>query len=89
MDEVVAALDRQMVQHYRLYQTNRWAWEWSHGESVPAELTFHEGSVTEQSFRARIESVPNEHRQWLLTMYANPVSRQLARDVTDQDPSCD
>ena len=89
VEEVVVALDRQMAQHYRLYQTNRWAWEWLHGESVPAELTFHEGSVTEQSFRARIENAPSEHRQWLLTMYANPVSRQLARDVTDQDRSCD
>jgi len=86
---VVAALDRQMVQHYRLYHTNRWAWEWLHGESVPASLAFHEGSVTEQSFRARIESASSEHRQWLLTMYANPVSRQLACDVTDQDRSCD
>jgi len=78
-----------MTQHYRLYQTNRWAWEWLHGESVPAEITFQEGSVTEQSFRARVESAPSEHQQWLLTMYANPVSRQLARDVTDQDRSCD
>ena len=89
VEEVVAALDRQMAQHYRLYQTNRWAWEWLHGESVPASLTFHKGSVTEQSFRARIESAPSEHRQWLLTMYANPVSRQLACDFTDQDRSCD
>ena len=89
VEEVVAALDRQMVQHYRLYHTNRWAWEWLHGESVPASLAFHEGSVTEQSFRARIESASSEHRQWLLNMYANPVSRQLACDVTDQDRSCD
>ena len=89
MEEVVAALDRQMAQHYRLYHTNRWAWEWLYGESVPAALAFHEGSVTEQSFRSRIESAPNEHRQWLLTMYANPVSRQLALDVSAQDRPCD
>ena len=89
VEEVVAALDQQMVRHYRLYQTNRWAWEWLHGESVPVALFFHEGSVTEQSFRARIDSVPGEHRQWLLTMYANPVSRQLVLDVTDKDRSCD
>ena len=89
VEEVVAALDQQMVRHYRLYQTNRWAWEWLHGESVPVALFFHEGSVTEQSFRARIDSVPGEHRQWLLTMYANPVSRQLMLDVTDKDRSCD
>ena len=89
IEEVVAALDRQMAQHYRLYQTNRWAWEWLHGESILAELTFHEGSVTEQSFRSRIESAPSEHRQWLLTMYANPVSRQLALHTAVQDTSCD
>jgi 1-acyl-sn-glycerol-3-phosphate acyltransferase len=89
VEEVVAALDQQMARHYRLYQTNRWAWEWLHGEGVPVAITFHEGSVTEQSFRARIDSVPSEHRQWLLTMYANPVSRQLALDITDKDRSCD
>ena len=89
VEEVVAALDRQMAQHYRLYQTNRWAWEWLHGESIPAAIAFHEGSVTEQSFRARIESAPSEHRQWLLTMYANPVSRQLALHTAAQDTSCD
>ena len=89
VEEVVAVLDQQMARHYRLYQTNRWAWEWLHGESVPVALAFHGGSVTEQSFRARIDSVPSEHRQWLLTMYANPVSRQLALDITDKDRSCD
>ena len=89
VEEVVAALDQQMARHYRLYQTNRWAWEWLHGESVPVALAFHEGSVTERSFRARIDSVPSEHRQWLLTMYANPVSRQLALDITEKGRSCD
>ena len=89
VEEVVAALDQQMAQHYRLYQTNRWAWEWLHGEGIPTAIAFHEGSVTEQSFRARIESAPSEHRQWLLTMYANPVSRQLALHTAAQDTSCD
>ncbi|GIR14757.1 MAG: hypothetical protein CM15mP25_5120 [Gammaproteobacteria bacterium] len=88
VEEVVAALDRQMTQHYRLYQTNRWAWEWLHGESVPAALAFQK--VSDRAVvSGRIESAPSEHRQWLLTMYANPVSRQLACDVTDQDRSCD
>ena len=89
VEEVVAALDQQMAQHYRLYQTNRWAWEWLHGEGIPTAIAFHEGSVTEQSFRARIESAPSEHRQWLLTMYANPVNRQLALHTGAQDTSCD
>jgi hypothetical protein len=87
--EVVAALDRHMAQHYRLYQTNRWAWEWLHDESVPGVVAFHEGSLTEDLFRARLESLPSEHQHWLLTMYANPVSRHLALHAPQQDSSCD
>ena len=89
VEGVVAAVDQQMAEHYRLYQTNRWAWEWLHGERVPAAVVFHEGSMTEQSFRARLDNVPDEHRRWLLTMYANPVSRRLAFDANAQDSSCD
>jgi hypothetical protein len=89
VEGVVAAVDQQMAEHYRLYQTNRWAWEWLHGERVPSVIVFHEGSMTEQSFRARVDSVPDEHRRWLLTMYANPVSRRLALDANAQDSSCD
>ena len=89
VEGVVAAVDQQMAEHYRLYQTNRWAWEWLHGERVPDAIVFHEGSTTEQSFRARVDSVPDEHRRWLLTMYANPVSRRLALDANVQDSSCD
>ena len=89
VEGVVAAVDQQMAEHYRLYQTNRWAWEWLHSERVPDAIVFHEGSMTEQSFRARLDSVPDEHRRWLLTMYANPVSRRLALDANAQDSSCD
>ena len=89
VEGVVAAVDQQMAEHYRLYQTNRWAWEWLHSERVPGAIVFHEGAMTEQSFRARVDSVPDEHRRWLLTMYANPVSRRLALDANAQDSSCD
>ena len=89
VEKVVEALDRHMAQHYRLYQTNRWAWEWLHGDSVPGEVAFHEGSMTEESFRARLESFPSEHQHWLLTMYANPVSRYMALDAPEQDSPCD
>ena len=89
VEGVVAAVDQQMAEHYRLYQTNRWAWEWLHSERVPDAIVFHEGSMTEQSFRARLDSVPDEHRRWLLTMYANPVSRRLALDANAKDSSCD
>ena len=87
--EVVAEIDRQMALHYRLYRTNVWAWEWLHDEPVPEGLSFHEGSISKQSFRARVEGIAPEHQRWMLTMYANPVDRQLALQAATRDPSCD
>lgn len=81
VEAVVAELDRQMAAHYRLYQTNRWAWEWLHGEAVPETVSFHEGSIDEAAFRARYECVPAEQRDYFLAMYANPVDRRLELDA--------
>lgn len=89
VEAVVAEVDRQMAQYYRLYQTNCWAWEWLHGEPVPESVSFHKGSISEQVFRTRVESLSGEHQRWLLTMYANPVSRRLAFHAPEQDSSCD
>lgn len=81
VEAVVAELDRQMAAHYRLYQTNRWAWEWLHGQSAPETVSFDQGSIEEAAFRARYECVPVEHRNWFLAMYANPVDRRLELDA--------
>ena len=86
---MVAEIDRQMALHYRLYRTNVWAWEWLHGAPAPEGLLFHEGSISEQSFRTRVDSIAPEHRQWMLAMYANPVDRQLALQAASRDSSCD
>jgi len=75
--EAVEAIDQQMVAHYRLYSTNIWAWQWLHGTSLPREVTHTVGSVSEASFRERFEAIPDHHKQWFLTMYANPVTRVL------------
>ena len=84
VEAVVAELDRQMAEHYRLFQTNRWAWEWLHGKAVPETISFDKGSIDEATFRARYELVPEEHRQWFLTMYANPVDRRIELHALDQ-----
>ena len=84
VEAVVAELDRQMAKHYRLFQTNRWAWEWLHGKAVPETISFDKGSIDEATFRARYELVPEEHRQWFLTMYANPVDRRIELHASDQ-----
>lgn len=84
VEAVVAELDRQMAEHYRLFQTNRWAWEWLYGKAVPETISFDKGSIDEATFRARYELVPEEHRQWFLTMYANPVDRRIELHASDQ-----
>ncbi|MDG2460504.1 MAG: 1-acyl-sn-glycerol-3-phosphate acyltransferase [Luminiphilus sp.] len=91
----VAAIDQQIADHYELYQTNVWAWQWLYGAVLPAGIDYSEGSITEASFRARIDDVPSEHREWLLAMYANPVNRAAglpyylkAGDVS-QEAQCD
>ena len=83
---VVAAIDEQMVRHYRLYPTNVWAWERLSGKAIPDHLDIHPGSISRQSFDTRIAAVPEAHRERLLTMYANPVSRVLALCEQNQDP---
>ncbi|GIR71335.1 MAG: hypothetical protein CM15mP74_25860 [Halieaceae bacterium] len=43
VEGVVAAVDQQMAEHYRLYQTNRWAWEWLHRSACRMRLYFIRG----------------------------------------------
>ena len=89
VEEVAAEIDAQMVIYYRLYATNVWAWEWLHGESAPAEITYHRGSVSETAFRSRLDAVPEAHRDWMLRMYANPVIRAIEQSATDRGVQCD
>lgn len=89
--EAVAAIDQQMVAHYRLYQTNIWAWQWLHGTPLPNEVQYDRGNTTEADFRARFEAIPEAHQRWFLTMYANPVTRRLdvirEQEASDKTPS--
>lgn len=87
--EAVEAIDQQMVTHYRLYSTNIWAWQWLHGTSLPREVPHTIGSISEASFRVRFEAIPDDHKQWFLAMYANPVTRVLdtTRPVEGADSS--
>ncbi len=86
---VVAAIDEQMVRHYRLYPTNVWAWEQLSGKVLPDKLDVQPGSISRQCFEARFNAVPERHRQQLLTMYANPVTRVLALSGQNQGTPID
>lgn len=77
VDAVVAAIDRQIVEHYRLFETNLWAWQrLEHRDDVPP-VTVYPGSVSRAEFDARIDAMPDAHRPHALAMYANPVRRAL------------
>lgn len=85
VEDFVGQIDRQMVDHYRLFQTNLWAWQWLHERSAPSCLTVHKGSVSESAFRARIDAVAPELRERMLSMYANPVARVLEMTGSSED----
>lgn len=79
VDDVVAALDQQIIDNYTLFPTNQWAWERVNGRSLPQGVTIAKGSVSEHAFHARIDAMPAEHQPFALAMYANPVNSRLAR----------
>lgn len=86
-DEVVADLDRQIVENYVLHATNCLAWERLHGD-LPEALPYSypprafladELGETRQRFELHLANIPADHRQTVLEMYANPVGAKLGR----------
>lgn len=84
-DEIVAALDHQILGNYVLHATNCFAYEMLHG-SVPkvnygAKNTAYDPAklIDERAeFEARIDAIPAEQREIALGIYANPVVNKLA-----------
>jgi hypothetical protein len=75
-EEVSAAMDRQIVENYRLHGTNVYAWRMLHPsdqlDSIdPAEIP---GSCSETVFRQRMESIPAAQRSEALGIYANAIA---------------
>lgn len=75
---VVEAIDRHMVDHYRLFEVNLWAWQILEGSADVPPLTIHSGTIDRQIFERRVASLPKSHQPLLLAMYANPMRRVLA-----------
>lgn len=85
-DEVVADLDRQVVENYVLHATNCLAWERLNGDLPelpysypPRPFSADELGETRQQFELHLANIPADHRQTVLEMYANPVSAKLGR----------
>ena len=77
IDSVVAALDEHMRTHYRLFENALWAWQRLNGTNQVPDVSVHPGTITRQQFDARIDEMPEDHRELALAMYANPLRRVL------------
>lgn len=83
-DEVVAEIDRQILSQYVLHASNCFAYQMLHGE-VPRvnysekNIPFVPEILAEQrkNFELRISALPEEQRELVLAMYANPVLSKL------------
>ncbi|MEO1078468.1 MAG: 1-acyl-sn-glycerol-3-phosphate acyltransferase [Pseudomonadota bacterium] len=80
-DSVAAAIDAQILTHYRLHPTNLWAYRELHGE-LEKSLETQDGSVSEAAFAARIAAMPAEDRPFALASYANAVRSMLELSQT-------
>lgn len=85
-DEVVAEIDRQILDNYALHATNCLAWERLNGDLPELEYGFPPkpcsaealGEVR-QRFELHLANIPADHRALVLEMYANPVAAKLDR----------
>ncbi|HTF95280.1 MAG TPA: 1-acyl-sn-glycerol-3-phosphate acyltransferase [Cellvibrio sp.] len=84
-DELVAALDHQILGNYVLHATNCFAYEMLHG-TVPKvnfsakNIAYNPAPLAAEraEFEARINAIPAEQREIALGIYANPVVSKLA-----------
>ncbi len=82
-EAVAKAIDQQIMSLYVLHPTNFFAYKMLHG-SYPAGVHSSqqqpfsiEGMESEQqSFAARINALPEQHRPYALGIYANPIDRK-------------
>jgi hypothetical protein len=89
-DAVAGEVDRQIIREYCLHPTNIYAWEIRNSraaDELPGTL-YTEGGVTDrQAFEARINAMPQAHRDYALDIYANAVSSKLAL-IQESAASC-
>jgi hypothetical protein len=84
-DELVAALDQQILGNYVLHATNCFAYEMLHGKVPQVKYgvnnTAYEPAVLmaeKAEFEARMNAIPVEQRDIALAIYANPVVSKLS-----------
>lgn len=68
--EIAAAIDKEIITHYRLYDSNLTAHAALNKEKV-------DDKILTQLYQ-RMEHLTTEQQEWLLTMYANPVAAKAS-----------
>ncbi|MFC3117018.1 1-acyl-sn-glycerol-3-phosphate acyltransferase [Cellvibrio fontiphilus] len=87
-DELVAALDKQILGNYVLHATNCFAYEMLHNQ-VPAvnygvnNTPYNPAQLTAEkaAFAARMAAIPEGQREIALGIYANPVVSKLSNPI--------
>ena len=73
ISQVVTAIDTHVIQGYRLFDSNLWAWQRLKNTTEQPPITIHKGTISRTAFDARIDALPPSHQALALAMYANPL----------------
>jgi hypothetical protein len=73
----VEAIDKQMVQNYRLFQTNIWAYEALGGDNMTQCPEVPTATISRAQFMARFDDLTPLERNLALSAYAKPVFNWL------------
>jgi 1-acyl-sn-glycerol-3-phosphate acyltransferase len=83
-EAIASAVDRQIIENYRLHPTNFMAYNELYGESgdfsiLDERCDFNSDEYKNESwlFKQRINALPPEHRKYALAIYANPVVNKM------------
>jgi hypothetical protein len=76
-EAVATEVDRQIIGNYRLHPVNILAFQQLEGEGAALGGMDQPSPVQRSEFQQRLNTVAQEHRPWLLAMYANSVRRKL------------
>jgi len=71
---IAKAIDDKIIANYKLYESNQNAYELLSTNNTPSESS---------PLNERLNELTNEQKQWLLTMYANPVFAKKALNTSN------
>ncbi|GHE76957.1 1-acyl-sn-glycerol-3-phosphate acyltransferase [Thalassotalea profundi] len=74
---IAAEIDRQIINNYKLYESNQSAYQVLHNEIPENELI--------PQLLERVKDLSEVQKRWLLTMYANPVFAKKSLTANDID----